>query len=125
MQHEHVIRCRLSREDRRSSEDGLSLEIDGQGREITLKIHELSEKLVRNPPAVISDLVEIAACVYGADSAIRRGGPTDQALGKLWRRRMHFEIPVREPELWNSNAVKSALVETLGCADCHGADRPC
>jgi hypothetical protein len=114
MQHEHKISCRVSREGRRSSEDSLSFEIDGEDHEITLKIHELSEKLVRNPPAVISDLVEIAAFVYGADSAISRGGPIDQALGKLWRRRMHFEIPVREPDLWNSAAVKSALVETLG-----------
>ncbi len=114
MQHEQEIRCRLSREDRRSSEDCLSFEIDGQGHEIKLKIHELSEKLVRNPPAVISDLVEIAACVYGVDSAIPRGGLVDQALGERWRRRMHFEIPVRDPDLWNSTAVKSALVETLG-----------
>ncbi len=114
MQREHEIRCRLSRDDRRSSEDCLSFKIAGQGHEIKLKIHELSETLVRNPPAVISDLVEIASFVYGADSAIPRGGLMDQALGKLWRRRMHFEIPVREMDLWNSAAVKNSLVETLG-----------
>jgi len=114
MQREHDIRCRLSRGGKRASEDGLSFEIDGHDREITLKIRELTAGIARNPPHAVSDLVEIAACVYGADSAISRGGSMDQALGQLWRRRMHFEIPVREPDLWNSAPVKSALVDTLG-----------
>jgi 7-cyano-7-deazaguanine synthase in queuosine biosynthesis len=114
MQREHCIRCRLSREDKRSGEDWLGFEIDGKHHEIKLKIAELTEKLVHNPPAVISDLVEIAACVYGADSAISRGGPVDQGMGKLWRRQLHFEIPVREPDLWNSEPVTAALTETLG-----------
>ena len=82
MQHEHEIRCRLSQEDRRSSEDGLSFEIDGQGHEIKLKIHELSEKLVRNPPAVLSDLVEIAG-------EFQRSG-SRTGISKCMRRRQSF-----------------------------------
>ena len=52
--------------------------------------------------------------IYAADNAIGRGGPTDTGLGRNWRRQMRFVIPVRQPGLWSSSAVTSALVNTLG-----------
>jgi 7-cyano-7-deazaguanine synthase in queuosine biosynthesis len=36
-----------------------------------------------------------------------------QKVGVDWRRGFHFVIPVRNPELWSSNPVRDALVETL------------
>ena len=35
-------------------------------------------------------------------------------MGTEWRRRFHFVIPVRRPELWSSPPVLDALSETLG-----------
>ena len=55
-----------------------------------------------------------ASYVYAADSAISRGGKTDTQMGRRWRRKFRFEIPVRLPGLWSSDPVLSALVETLG-----------
>jgi hypothetical protein len=67
------------------------------------------------PPAFL-DLIDIATYVYVADQALTRGGdglnhPTD--IGHGWRRRLHFRIPVREPDLWNSQPVHDHLVSTL------------
>lgn len=114
MQREHSIRCMLSRHDARSAEDCLGLEINGVHHEVVLKIAELAEKLVQDLPPVMFDLIEIAACVYGADSAIPRGGPAALGMGKHWRRNLRFEIPVRVPDLWNAPTMKTVLLETLG-----------
>lgn len=77
MSRRNRIRCLLSRDDRHGTDNRLGIEVDGVRHEIVLNISQLAERLVQNPPDVAADLVEIAACVYGADSAITQGGPAD------------------------------------------------
>jgi hypothetical protein len=64
------------------------------------------------PPA-LRDLIDIAAYVYAADSAITRGSGTDQDLGTAWRRCLFFRIPVRRPDLWRDSGVLGQLARTL------------
>jgi 7-cyano-7-deazaguanine synthase in queuosine biosynthesis len=59
------------------------------------------------------DFLEIAALVYGIDSAVSRGGPTLRQMGKDWYRRFSVEVPVRCLVLWSQTALKAALEETL------------
>ena len=63
---------------------------------------------------MLTDLLEIAAYVYAADGATRRGGLTMRAMGADWHRRFRFDIPVRNPELWSSPPVQELLTDTLG-----------
>jgi hypothetical protein len=69
--------------------------------------------LARLPDRLV-DLLEVASYIYAADSAISRGGRADSEMGARWRRNFRFRIPVRQPDLWASHAVTSALVDTLG-----------
>ena len=85
-----------------------------QGGNVCLQITDIGKRLVANIPDVLVDLLEIAAYVYAADSALPRGGTSDARLGERWRRKLRFDIPVRLPALWSSQSVRSAMSETLG-----------
>lgn len=80
---------------------------------VGLKIEDLHGKLYKPVPRQFEDLIDIATYVYCADQAISRGGIDVDTFGGRWRRRFHFHIPVREPDLWNSKEVKQTLVNTL------------
>ncbi len=60
------------------------------------------------------DLLEIAATVFAADSAVKRGGGTRPGMGEDWRRSFDFLIPVRNPAFWNRAEVRAALVDAIG-----------
>ena len=110
---EHRIRCGLDGESGADA-DQLFLQIDGAGRAVKLRIHQLSAKLVAELPNVATDLIEIAAYVYAADAAISRGGPKDENMGANWRRNFVFEIPVRRPDIWSAQDTVDVLSHTLG-----------
>ena len=97
-----------------ASEQSLRLALHGRSPNVRLQISDISRRLLANVPDVLADLLEVASYVYAADSAISRGGKTDTQMGRRWRRKFRFEIPVRRPSLWSSDPVLSALVETLG-----------
>jgi hypothetical protein len=59
------------------------------------------------------DLIDLAVYVYCADQAVSRGAPTDRNFGEDWRRRLHFRVPVRCPDLWNDSVTGGLLVEAL------------
>lgn len=59
------------------------------------------------------DLLEIAATVFAADSAVKRGGATRPGMGEDWRRTFEFTIPVRNPEFWNRREVLEALTDAV------------
>lgn len=92
----------------------LALDLRQPNANVTLKVQDISGRMAANPPPVLLDLLEVAAYVYSADQAVTRGGPTSQDFGAAWRRRLEFHIPVRQPDLWSSKPVRSALSETLG-----------
>ena len=91
----------------------LNLNLHGSSANVRLEIGDISRRLLANISDVHADLLEIASYIYAADSAIPRGGNTDAQLGARWRRKLRFVIPVRQPNLWSSDPVLSALVETI------------
>jgi 7-cyano-7-deazaguanine synthase in queuosine biosynthesis len=111
---EHLVLCGGARRSGQSDATALRLDLHGPSRNVTLRIQDLSARLVSNIPDTLVDLLEVAAYVYAADSAIGRGGKTDAQLGARWRRSLSFFVPVRRPNLWQSAAVSSALRDLLG-----------
>jgi hypothetical protein len=90
------------------------LNLHGPSRNVRLQIDDISSRLAADIPDALIDLLDIAAYVYAADSAVPRSGPTDTQMGARWRRRFRFVIAVREPGLWSQTEIASALAETLG-----------
>lgn len=81
---------------------------------ITLRIEDIRKQVFGNIPDNFKDLVEIATYVYCADQAIKRGSNDVDTFGENWRRDLRYIIPVRNPDFWNSDEVKSELKATLG-----------
>jgi 7-cyano-7-deazaguanine synthase in queuosine biosynthesis len=111
---EHLVLCGGVRRSGQSDATALRLDLHGPSRNVMLRIQDLSARLVSNIPDTLVDLLEVAAYVYAADSAIGRGSKTDAQLGARWRRRLSFVVPLRRPNLWISAAVSSALRDLLG-----------
>jgi Queuosine biosynthesis protein QueC len=108
---ERLVLCgEAKRMDRMSS---LGLALDGCSKNISLKLADISKRLVRNIPDLLIDLVEIATYVYCADQAISRGGEAQAGMGSAWRRRFRFVIPVRNPDHWSHNKILEPLCNTL------------
>ena len=112
--HEHLILCGGLAGMRPGGAVPLKLDLHGQSANIRLQIEDISRRLLTQIPDADIDLLEVASYIYAADSAVARGGQTDAGLGRNWRRRLRFVIPVRRPELWLSAPVTSALIDTLG-----------
>jgi hypothetical protein len=92
----------------------INLELCGKQANVTLKISDIAERMIANVPPILIDLLKFATYVYCADQATPRGGSGAGNFGKKWRRRFRFHIPVRDPKLWSSQAVVTALRDTLG-----------
>jgi 7-cyano-7-deazaguanine synthase in queuosine biosynthesis len=98
----------------RSGGDGhLRFAIDGSEVGVSLRVGQLSRRLVARLPDRALDLLELAALVYGVDSAVSRGGPADVRLGARWHRRFRVEMPVRDHAFWQDAEVVRSLQETL------------
>ena len=91
----------------------LCLHLWGPSENISLRISNIPEHLLRDIPSHFRDLIEIATFIYCADQAITRSGDGTHNFGVDWRRKLFFRIPVRNPDLWNSPALKEELIETL------------
>lgn len=81
---------------------------------ITLRIEDVHTKMFRGVPPLFHDLLEIATYVYSADQVVRRGADDVDSFGDGWRRDLHFVVPVRNPDFWNSAEVQETLCSTLG-----------
>ena len=108
---ERLILCGEAR--RTSGDPILRLALSGHSQNITLRLEDISRKLVRSVPSLLIDLIEIASYVYCADQAISRGGSRQRAMGADWRREFRFIVPVRNPDHWSDPAVSDALCATL------------
>jgi len=91
----------------------LRLRMYGSKPNVHLSFEDIRKPLFREIPDQFLDLIEIATYVYCADQAIVRDGDVLQGMGDDWRRKLLFRIPVRKPDLWSSELVKSILVDTL------------
>jgi hypothetical protein len=110
---EHLVLCGGTVATRTASGRSLRLDLQGATPNVHLHISDISRRLLTNIPDVLSDLLEVASYVYAADGAISRGGKIDAQMGARWRRHIQLVLPVRRPDLWSSNPVSSALVDTL------------
>jgi hypothetical protein len=111
---EHLVLCSGATARERGGAHRLDLNLHGTQANVRLEIEDISRRLLANISDVHADLLEIASYIYAADSAITRGGKTDSQLGALWRRKFRLVIPVRQPQLWSSDRVIAAFVETIG-----------
>jgi 7-cyano-7-deazaguanine synthase in queuosine biosynthesis len=81
---------------------------------VGLTIEDLHKQFYKSSPPQFHDLLEIAAYIFCADQALKRGARDVQTMGENWRRHLQFHIPVRNAALWDRADVKGVLVETLG-----------
>lgn len=93
--------------------DPLQLHLWGKPENVRLQVNDIRSHLLQDIPSPFHDLVEIATYVYVADQATTRGGDGVDVFGENWRRRLFFRIPVRNPDFWNQDKVRSQLVGTL------------
>ncbi len=91
----------------------LCLRLWGPRPNVFVRIEDLDRALWRRVPEAFQDLVDLAAYVYCADQAIPRGSDKDEAFGARWRRRLHFAVSVRRPELWSRPDLVQELVTVL------------
>lgn len=98
---------------RAGGDSTLRLALSGRSQNITLKLEDISKRLVSNVPGLLIDLVEIATYAYCADQATSRGGAAQVGMGADWRRSFRFVIPVRNPNHWNRTKVLEPLCATL------------
>ncbi len=114
MSKERVVLCGELADKNSSGKKASPLCLGGSHDNVTLKISDISEKMAADIPPVLIDLLEVATYVYCADQATTRGGDSSSDYGAKWRRRFQFHVPVREPDLWSSEPVLTALRDTLG-----------
>jgi hypothetical protein len=94
----------------------LTLDIYGRNPTVRFRLEEVRRAIWRGIPAVLRDLLDLAAYVYAADQALTRadGGRVDgDEIGAGWRRTFRFRVPVRQPDVWSYHAVQDALVSIL------------
>ena len=109
---EHVVTCLPPLADREGDEE-LHFEIDGRAKVASLRIGQMSRKLVAQLPNIAIDLIELATFVYAIDASISRGGLTDQHLGAKWHRKFKVTMPVRMLAQWSDPGLKQELEEAL------------
>ena len=110
---ETLVLCGGASPPKRRVSETLHLNLSGQGANISLRIEDISRRMIANIPDALTDLIEVAAYIYCADQLISRGGDAMEALGAGWRRRLNFVIPVREPDRWKRPEVGAALLRLL------------
>ena len=80
----------------------------------TVRLHDLTRRMVSDLPARYLDLLEIASYVYSADQFTRRDLSTMPRMGAEWRRSFAFQVAVRDVPFWNRPEVATLLADTLG-----------
>jgi 7-cyano-7-deazaguanine synthase in queuosine biosynthesis len=96
-----------------SNREIIPLSLSGRECNVNLRISDVNRARLKNIPDILVDLLEIASYVMAADQAVTRGGGTIRSIEDKWRRNFAFYIPVRRPDFWNNEELKSALEETL------------
>lgn len=91
----------------------INLALGNGVHDVHLRLHDLTSSMTANLSDVHTDLLEIAAFIYSADQAVRRGGKAEFEYGLKWRRHLWLEIPVRNPDFWMAAGVLEPLREVL------------
>jgi len=85
------------------------LYLEGEKKNVEIRLDNIEERIVANLSPIARDLLELAAVLYVADTSIKRG-KTD-VYGQDWQRQIHVVIPVRQAKKWRK--VQSVLSELL------------
>lgn len=93
----------------RTGDEPLALTIGRGPRDVHLRLSQFSDAMRAGLSPVAADLLELAAYVYVADQAVRRGGTKSFDYGDRWHRDFRFRVPVRCPAVWNRPEVRDAL----------------
>lgn len=113
MRHHNIVCGGLKIPKKLQAGEMILLDVQGQ-KNVELKIDSIHKATASNISDELLDLLEIGAYVYCADQQIKRGSDILTDYGADWRRSLHFTIPVRKPDLWNSPELRQVLEETLG-----------
>ena len=110
---ERVFLCGLSKAQCAEHKEGRELNLHGPDANVRLRLDDIRRGLLAVEPELLTDLLEIAAYVFAADNAIRRGDLTLKGMGAHWRRGFRLVIAVRRPGSWSEPQRLNALREVL------------
>ncbi len=85
----------------------------GPDPNVNIKINDVAKIFLRELPARLVDLLEIAAYVFTADAGTSRGSRWEADSVEPWSRDLKFLIPVRDYEFWCREDVNAALQSCL------------
>ena len=88
------------------------IRVNGHNPTFNLGTEKIEARALRSLDERTEDLVEISACIFAADTGIKRGGDTRPDFGERWRRRFRLTIPVHDPDFWSHPDVMEAVVST-------------
>lgn len=91
----------------------LALDTGGADPNVHLRMEDVTRAFLRRVPDRLTDLLEIAAYVFTADAATRRGAEWEDAAVEPWSRDFRFVLPVRDPVFWSSPHTQDLLAATL------------
>jgi hypothetical protein len=92
----------------------LALDAVGDDPSVHIRLHDVAHVFLQQLSPRLTDLIEIAAYVYAADCAVRRGQEwTADHSVEAWERDLHFVIPVRDAVFWSRPDVQEELREVL------------
>ena len=93
----------------------VELNTQGSKANVNIRVEDLAKIFAKHLSLRHIDLLEIAAYVYTADCATRRGGKwADDDTTEPWDRDFHFVIPVRDFTFWTQEETTRLLVDMLG-----------
>ena len=78
---ETLVLCGGAKPPKRRPPETLHLNLSGKDSNVSLRIEDISRRMIANVPDVLTDLLEVATYVYCADQLISRGGDAMRALG--------------------------------------------
>lgn len=92
----------------------VELDALGPNANVNVRLQDVAKALLNHVAPRLVDLLEIAAYVFCADAATRRGNHwTDDHTTEPWGRDFRFLIPVRDLSFWRRAEVGQLLVRTL------------
>ena len=98
-----------SRIRRRGFDQVEDLYLEGDKKNVEIRLDNIEERIVANLSPIARDLLELAAVLYVADTSIKRG-KTD-VYGQDWQRQIRMVVPVRQVKKWRK--AQSLLSELL------------
>ncbi len=81
---EQLVLCGGTFVGRSRHQGGLRLNLAGTHPNITLRLEDISRRMVADVPDLLTDLIEVAAYVFCADQLVSRGGNMMRGMGSDW-----------------------------------------